>query len=391
MELNDINNYDKIAIVVIGYNRLDGLKRLLQSINNAYYLSNDVPLIISIDCSGNKEVYDYVTNYDWKHGQKHVNIQKERLGLKNHILQCGDYSQYFRGVILLEDDLFVAPDFYNYTITAFDTYGNDNRIAGISLYAEESNGYVGLPYQPLHNGFDVYAWQTVSSWGEAWTSEMWKKFRTWFNGWQEDFEPLPIPSPIKNWTKAWSKYFYAYIHIHNLYFVYPYVSLSTNFNDAGGEHTSSMSASLVQVSLQLGSCNYRMPKFEDLVKYDVFQQNTNLYSALGLKKDDVCLDLYGKTFGEIPAKRYILSVKKLGYKIVKSYALALRPIELNVIYGIEGSGIYLYDTVSTVGNNDSLYPIEFISYCLKGFNIKILCRYAFIYYKNAILRKLYRS
>jgi len=48
----------KIAIVIIAYNRVDSLRNLLNSINNAFYLEVQVPLIISIDKSDKSEEFE---------------------------------------------------------------------------------------------------------------------------------------------------------------------------------------------------------------------------------------------------------------------------------------------------------------------------------------------
>ena len=86
----------KVAIVVVGYNRLHGLKRLLENLNSCNYPDYDVPLIISIDASGNEEVYNLAKKFNWNHGTKYVNIERERLGLKKHILQCGSLTRFLK-------------------------------------------------------------------------------------------------------------------------------------------------------------------------------------------------------------------------------------------------------------------------------------------------------
>ena len=103
MSLEDIRNKEKIAIVAVGYNRIDSMQRLFMSLSIAQYPNNDIPLYISIDASGDTELYDYVRNFEWKHGDKYVNIQEERLGLRKHIIQCGDLTKCFKAVIILED------------------------------------------------------------------------------------------------------------------------------------------------------------------------------------------------------------------------------------------------------------------------------------------------
>ena len=167
---------------------------------NDYAIDNNIPLVISIDASGNQLLYDYVKSFNWKHGEKYVNIQENRLGLKAHIFQCASLSKYFKGVIILEDDLFVSPYYYHYCTECLEQYGSNEKVAGISLYSEEINGYVGLPFQPEQRGSDVYAWQTVCSWGEMWNERMWNEFISWLEKWDENFDDIDMVDTIKNIT-----------------------------------------------------------------------------------------------------------------------------------------------------------------------------------------------
>ena len=86
--IEKLDNQSKLAIVVVGYNRIDSIKRILRSLETAHYPSNDIPLVLSIDCSGDEGLYQYVRDYEWPCGEKYVIIQKERLGLKKHIFKC---------------------------------------------------------------------------------------------------------------------------------------------------------------------------------------------------------------------------------------------------------------------------------------------------------------
>ena len=114
-----IEDKERIAIVVVGYNRQQSLSRLMSSLLQANYDDVSVPLFISIDCSNDHGLYDYVKKIVWPYGNKYVNIQNERLGLKEHIMQCGDLSQHFKAIILLEDDIYVGEYFYNYAIKKY--------------------------------------------------------------------------------------------------------------------------------------------------------------------------------------------------------------------------------------------------------------------------------
>ena len=107
------------AIVIIAYNRLDALKRLLVSVEAAVYPEGEpVPLVISIDRSDSDAVVKTAEDFGYTHGEKIIIARKERLGLREHVLTCGDLTEKYGSIIVLEDDLFVSPMFYDYACAA---------------------------------------------------------------------------------------------------------------------------------------------------------------------------------------------------------------------------------------------------------------------------------
>ena len=95
------------AIIVVAYNRPKSLFRLLQSIKNASYKTKNIPLIISIDSKNsilNEEVVSIAENFIWEYGEKQIVRNQASLGLKKHILLCGDFTKVYNSVIILEDD-----------------------------------------------------------------------------------------------------------------------------------------------------------------------------------------------------------------------------------------------------------------------------------------------
>ena len=385
MSLNNLQNKEKIAIVAVGYNRIESLKRLFSSLLYAKYPNSDIPLYISIDASGVKEVYDYVNDFKWPYGEKYVNIQKERLGLRNHIIQCGNLTQYFKAIILLEDDIFVSEYFYNYVLEAVSFYYDEDRIGGISLYRNEMRG--NLPICSLQDGSDSFLKQSVASWGECWTDKQWLGFKKWYNNHRDDdLASIDMPNHIKKWKKAWSKFYIAYLIETNKFFVFPSVSHTTCFSEAG--ENGSYSSTIGQVSLLSGHKQYHFRTFETLTQYDIYGTNKDVYKWLGLF-EDICVDFYGENPNN-KNKRFILTPYQLPYKVVKSYGLSLFPIELNIKYDISGEGIYLYDTSLTIKNNKltKKAPVSIAYYYLKNFNIKLLARYVISYVYNGIKRKI---
>ena len=66
------------AIVVIAYNRKEPLLRLLKSLANANYPSNNIVLHISIDGSAiSTEMAAAVDQFEWQHGKKNIDVKPE--------------------------------------------------------------------------------------------------------------------------------------------------------------------------------------------------------------------------------------------------------------------------------------------------------------------------
>jgi len=368
-----ISSYESdIAIVVVGYNRIKSLSRLLDSLVHAKYDADNVPLVISIDCSGDEELYTYVRDFEWPHGDKHVNIQKERLGLKEHIYQCGDLTRFFKAIVLFEDDIVASPVFYSYVQQVLEKYSEIDEIAEISLYKNERNGYVGLPFYNLPDGNDVFLMQDVSTWGQCWTKKMWQSFIEWRDSHtEEDIQNVDMPDLIKSWTRAWSKYFNAYVVDTDKYVLYPNVALSTNFNDAGEHGRGQESA--VQVCLQQEDFKYRLPEYSNLTKYDIYFNNVSIPKWCGYQEESICCDVYGyrKQFNN---KNYLLSPNKLPFGVISSWGLKMKPIELNIKYNIKGAGLYLYDVHKKT--NDKGAPVfTLYNYFLDYLGPKVVAKY----------------
>ena len=103
------------AIVLVCYNRLEGLKRLLSSLERVDYAGrNDIELIFSIDNSGTSIIAEFAEKYNWPFGHKTIRTFSQRQGLKNHILQCGDYTQKYDIIVVLEDDIYVSDSMYHF-------------------------------------------------------------------------------------------------------------------------------------------------------------------------------------------------------------------------------------------------------------------------------------
>jgi len=333
----------KPAIVISAYNRPHALQRLLSSIAAAHYEDDDIRLIISIDLSDSDSVKTIAGNFDWEHGSKQIIAHGEHLGLKRHILFCGALAKEQGAVIVLEDDLMVSPFFYGYARQACAYYKNDLRIAGISLYNYQVAESCFLPFKAIDDGSEVYFMQVASSWGQLWTTSHWEAFEAWFAEHPELGDDPSIPGYIRQWgERSWKKHFIHYLIATSRYFVFPRLSLSTNFEDEG---TNAATKQIFQVPLQLVSKPYTFGELKDSgAVYDAWFEllpacMNRLTKALSGYSYEV--DLYGSKEVVPNAFDYILSSKQ-GDRAEQSFSASLFPLETNIVLNLPGIDLGLY-------------------------------------------------
>lgn len=364
----------RIAIIAVAYNRTESLRRLLQSLEGADY-PEPVTLIVSVDKSDSDSVERMADGYHWPHGEKRVAKHGKNLGLRAHMLSLGRYFDEFDALIVLEDDVTVVPSFYHYAQACVEKYFDDESIAGISLYSFSSNYQTYLPFMPVKTRWDVYFMNCAQSWGEVWMKPSWKAFKAWYDACTDDFSTDRLPRCLNQWPKSsWLKYHTRYCIEQDKYFVYPYYSLSTNnadpgTNQKGGADTFFQATLLatVQKEFLLPPEEGKLASLQRPACYDGFFQARFLGSYLGINEEELCVDL----FSEKPAAlfcHYVLSNRLLPFKVVRSFALQLRPVEMNIVCGREGSELFLYDT--TQAAMPPLGPDRYLAYAYfyqKGF------------------------
>lgn len=332
------------AIVVVGYNRIEEMQRLLKSLCRAKLGSIQVDLVISLDYSDRQgELKKLSEQIDWKYGNKIIRAFSERQGLRKHILQCGNLTEKYDAVIVLEDDLIVAEGFMQYTVAAVEAYGDNDKIAGISLYTHQTNPGNGRFFEAQFNGYDVFMMQYAQSWGQCWTKQMWFGFKKWYEVQCEELTAdEKFPDYIASWNKqSWLKYYTKYTVEKGKFHVYPYHSLTTNGSGIG-EHNDTINTAY-QVPLQFGVCDiYRFPSVELAMKYDAFFERIFDKDPWDGKYGSVLYDLYGlrRHYGDNDT---IISIRDLPYEIVRRIGLKYRPYEQNMLIPEEGEGIYVYD------------------------------------------------
>jgi hypothetical protein len=356
-------NY-KPVIIVVAYNRPKALHRILTSLSQSKKIS-DTKLIISID---NNEPHNYniremALSYTWPFGEKEVIYQEKRLGLRKHILKCGDLTSEYGSVIILEDDLFVSPYFYDYAVQALEFYDNEDKISGISLYSQPIEDITDRPFKPVYDDSDVFFIQFPSSWGQAWTEKQWRPFRAWLEK-NPDISDLPVHKDILNWPEtSWKKYFISYMVAMQKLFVFPRRSLTSNFNDRGTHKIMDINLN-GQAQLLVSDFTYRFKKpAESYCHYDshfeLFPETVKLFSGK-LRSYEFEMDLYGMKDLAKTKKTFVITSRPVK-KCLWSYARDLKPHDMNILLELEGNDLF-FSRIEDVSSHENKTRKELSDY-----------------------------
>lgn len=326
------------AIVVAAHSRPGALRRLLESINAAYYSVAGVHLIISIDGGGPTSVKDVARSFSFRHGQMEIVEWEKNLGLRQHILWCGDQAIDHGSAIVLEDDLIVDPYFYLFACGCLDAYSCEEEVAGIALYSPRYNEFADLPFEPLCNGTSNFFARVPCSWGQVWSASQWIAFRDWYGEGEQSLvhEVTNLPEVVRRWPESsWKKYFAAYLVASARYFVYPYQSYTTNCSDPGGIHVRS-GTNRFQVPLgypeRVQEAFTFHPIKEHRFKYDAHMEpEPEIFERwLDLKSGSLGVDLYGIKSATLMSGRPLVLTSRPVRVAHATFPLVYRPIEANI-------------------------------------------------------------
>ena len=357
-----MNRSTQPAIVTVAYNRPHSLARLLGSLERASYADEkDIPLVISIDGSDDT-VYAVASAFEWPHGEKKIIRRAQHLGLRMHVVSCGDLSDVYGSVLILEDDMYVGRGFYGFARQALEKYRDDSNVAGISLYSYSYNEFAKAPFMPVADGFDAYFMQVPSSWGQVWTRGQWEKFRAYYDGHSGELSAdHRIPHAVSEWptSTSWKKYLYRYMVENDLYFVFPKVSHATNFGEVGTHYRNQTQVLQVPIAYNGGAVEYKLPSFqESSQKYDAFlEPRPELFEAMGVELPfEYEVDLYGLKNLDGCTRPYVLSVKPCR-EPQRSFGIRLMPLILNIAGNVQGTDLALAPREAFVNTAETYSPL----------------------------------
>ncbi len=325
-----------LAIVITAYNRAGALARLLQNLSQLIYEGDDITLIISIDNQGIDEVNRIANEYKWNFGEKIVLIHDKKLGLRNHFIYAGDFTEQYENVLFIEDDLFLS----SYAIDAIRQmiafYHNDPSVAGISLYSPLFSEFDECRFYAIDDGSDVFFFQHPY-WGNVWMREAWRIFKKWFENYQLIISILPVK--VATWKDtSFKKVFIQYLIENNKTIVYPRKSFVTNMGEVGLHHKDNYYQFQVPICMGKPELNLRKNS-ESNARYDAWWELEpsilKKYCRV-LNEYDFEVDLRGTR--AVSRKEYVLTSRPVK-KAILTFSDKVKPIENAVIMNITGQGL----------------------------------------------------
>jgi glycosyltransferase involved in cell wall biosynthesis len=229
-----------IVISIFGYNRPDHLKRLLQSLLPQ---SHDIPIYLFIDAPSKESDVELVRATRDVASSFPTIISKTNTinkGLSAQIVETlTDLFRTYNFVIVLEDDLILAPFFIDFLVTHLPLLSVNSRILQISGHMFD------LPFNLITSPLLL---PVSTSWGWATSSEIWFDFISQTSSLTQStpsnlfkfnlygcfgFAHI-LKKTINNELSSWAILFYLYLFNSKGYVVHPPRSLVLNsgFNGA---------------------------------------------------------------------------------------------------------------------------------------------------------------
>lgn len=243
-------NYSPIALFV--YKRPDHTRRTLESLMQCPEFANS-PLYIFCDGVKKEEDREKVIQtrkivHSLLNDKVKIIEYGENQGLANSIISgVSQLCEIYGRVIVLEDDLIVAPEFLKFLNIALEKYKDEDSVMQVS-------GYM-FPIPELVTQTETLFLPFIYSWGWGTWQRAWNKFDLQATGWEvlkmdknmrrnfnldnnyDFFEMLnrQMSGQIDSWAVRW----YWSVFKHNGCTVYPPISYITNIGlDGSGTHGS---------------------------------------------------------------------------------------------------------------------------------------------------------
>lgn len=330
-------------IAILAYNRIDSLKRLLDSLKSTRLIDTcDVYIFLDYNSSkiSRSEIWTLLKNYTIAD----IYESEINLGLKENMHRVLKWASIQSSpTMVLEDDLYVSKNAIDYAIQVLDFYIDEPRIGMYSLYHQHYIYTTEFPFIPLIENSDVYMMQFPSSSGFVVTSEIANKYIQFVQK-HNDNNSFPIHPKISNWPDtSWKKIYTAFLVKENLYTVFPRISYTTNFGEKGENHhyKSNHFQSLLSVfetdSFTFKKLNSTFAIYDHCMEW---QPSELLFPDF----KNTTFDLNGAKNAELIDTDWVITLRK-NKEHDGQYARRLKPQEANIIEKMDGDTFYKINKV----------------------------------------------
>ncbi|KAL2471052.1 glycosyltransferase family protein 2 [Abeliophyllum distichum] len=246
-------NRMRISVNIITQNRVHSVTRLLNSLRNAYYVGDEIPISFNMDSKVDEATLKLVNSFDWPHGPK---ILRRRI-IQGGLIRAVSESWYPTSDddfgLLLEDDIEVSPYYYLWIKYALLAYHYDPQISlpelsSISLYTprlvevvKERPKWNATEFFKYIHPNTPYLHQLPCSWGAVFFPKHWREFYVYMNmRFTEDAKQNPVQIPksrTNGWQASWKKFLIDMMYLRGYVSLYPNFpnqqSFSTNHMEPG--------------------------------------------------------------------------------------------------------------------------------------------------------------
>ncbi|KAJ3672151.1 hypothetical protein LUZ60_006872 [Juncus effusus] len=246
-------NRMRISVNIITQNRAKSLQRLLTALQNAYYLSDEVPISFNMDSKVDEATLKLVGSFQWPHGPKTIRRRIIQGGLIRAVSESWYPSSDDDFGLLLEDDIEVSPYYYLWIKYALLTYHYDPQVSlpelsSISLYTprlvevvkERPKWNATEFFKKIHPN-TPYLHQLPCSWGAVFFPKHWREFYAYMGSrFTENAKENPVQIPksrTNGWQASWKKFLIDMMYLRGYVSLYPnfpnQASFSTNHMEPG--------------------------------------------------------------------------------------------------------------------------------------------------------------
>mmetsp|Transcript_22965 Transcript_22965/g.41357 ORF Transcript_22965/g.41357 Transcript_22965/m.41357 type:complete len:399 (-) Transcript_22965:211-1407(-) len=295
-------NHFSFTINVFTYNRIDGLRRLWQSLLSADYMGIQVDMVLFHDKKNNAEERDGTdqwiqTEAYWPFGNFRVHKRVINVGLRRSIMEAWYPVQENTFAAFFEDDLEVSPLWFKWVRQGLQKYyftpQRHPKMMGFALYRPMHDELTERLYT-VDNDHAPFALQQPCSWGSVWFPAPWRYFREWMTMQTADpkISDFHISSNTWHASSSWKKYLIRLMYDKGLFMIYPNLPdktvLSTN-HFMKGEHPTPnyklyhlplLTDSKYNEELAAGKDIFKFPPVDTLAVLDLRVHKVNGLDAL---------------------------------------------------------------------------------------------------------------